>query len=233
VLPSPTPDQLPALIVLGTVAVVVLAFHYAASAAAWQRWIGPDLDQGLAVVLQRLSGVVLLGVVPAMVGWLALGLGPAALGLGVPEPGVSAGFVVFIAVLVLPFVRWSARQPESWAAYPEIRAGRWDARLRALNLASWAAYLLAYEFFFRGFVLVPLVAFAGLWPGIAIMTVIYVAVHLTQPAGEAVGTLPMGVIFAGVALGSGAVWACWLGHVLIAVGNDHWVVAANPELERA
>lgn len=229
----PTPAQLPALIVLATAVTCFLAFHYAGSAAAWAARLGPGADQARTVHLQRASGVVLLGVVPGLVGWLALDSGPADLGLGWPGWAVSAAFVGAVAALVLPLVRWNAGQSGGWSSYPEIRATHWDRRLRWQNAASWAAYLLAYEFFFRGFLLVPLVAWTDVWPAIAIMTALYVAVHLGQPAGEAVGTLPMGVIFAVVALGSGAVWACWVGHVLIAVGNDHWVVRANPALTRA
>ena len=232
-LPAPSPEQLPPLIVLGTATVVLLTFHYATPARVWQWLLADRVDSAQAVVLQRSAGVLLLGIVPGLVGWWALGRSPIDLGLGVPEPTVSLGFLGFIAVAALPLVRWSAKRPDSREAYPEIRSNPWDRRLRTTNALSWAVYLLAYEFFFRGFLLVPLVAWAGLWPGIAITTAIYVTVHFTQPAGEAIGTLPMGILFALVALSSGAIWAGWIGHVAIAVANDHWVVEANPELSSA
>jgi membrane protease YdiL (CAAX protease family) len=210
--------------------VAYLAFHYAGSAKSWSRRM--DISQSRAVQLQRLSGVVLLGLVPAIVGWSVLGQPPWILGLGPPDLAVSAGFIALILAVVLPSVRWSAQQPSTWSAYPEIRARSWNNALWWSNVASWAAYLLAYEFFFRGFLLLPLVAWAGTWPAIAIVTSVYVAVHLTQPPGEAIGTLPMGFVFACVALASGGIWACWIGHVLIAAGNDYWVIEADPTVKR-
>jgi membrane protease YdiL (CAAX protease family) len=212
------------LILLSATAAYV-AFHYGANAALLARRFG--LDQARAVHLQRAGGFVLLGAVPAAVAALFLPDGLADLGLRTGDLPRSALAAAGISTFALPFVAGASRQPASWEAYPQIRAPVWTRELHLGNAASWALYLLGYEFLFRGFLLMSLARLYGPWPAIAIVTAIYTAVHVTKPAGETIGTIPMGVLFGAAALYSGAIWAPFVAHVFIAVTSDYLVVRAR------
>jgi membrane protease YdiL (CAAX protease family) len=218
----------PAVVVLLGGVALYLAYHYGAAAlvaraqgAAWGVYAG------------RVLGFVALGVVPGVYAEVALPGGLVAHGLSTPRMGPSLGFVGLVLVLVLPVVVLAARRRAQWQHYPQLRQERWDTRTHAANTASWALYLLGYELYFRGVLTFVLVRELGTWPGLAVMTALYVAVHLPKPAGETVGTLPMGLVFGLTALASGSMWPVWLGHVLIAVGSDEaamawWTRAGRP-----
>ncbi len=207
--------QHPTVVVVTLVAAACyVAYHYGANARRFAAH-GP----ATAIHLQRLGGAVLLGVVPGLVAW-ALPGGWADYGVGLRNLSAAAVFIGCVVLVVLPVIALAARGPRFRDDYPQIRGVPWDARLRLHNLASWALYLCAYEFFFRGFLLFPLAAAFGAWPAIAVTTLAYAYAHLPKNAAETIGTLPIGVLFAAVALHTGGLWAPFLAHVLIANWSD-------------
>ena len=210
----------PAVVVLLGGISLYLAYHYGAAAlvvrargAAWGVHAG------------RLLGFVALGLVSGAYAAMVLPGGLAAHGLDLPALAPTAAFLGLVLLVVLPVVALAARRPAQWAHYPQLRQDRWDVPAHLANAASWALYLLGYELYFRGVLTFVLVRELGAWPGLAVMTALYVAVHLPKPAGETVGTLPMGLVFGLTALASGSMWPVWLGHVLIAVTSDVAAVA--------
>lgn len=207
------------LVLLGGVA-LYLVYHYGAAALAARAG-----GAAWGVHAGRALGFVALGVVPGVYAAIVLPGGLAAHGLGAPALTPTALFLGLVLLVVLPVVALAARRPAQWAHYPQLRQTRWDLRAHLANGASWALYLLGYELYFRGVLTSVLVRELGTWPGLAVMTALYVAVHLPKPAAETVGTLPMGLVFGLTALASGSMWPVWLGHVLIAVTSDVAAVA--------
>jgi membrane protease YdiL (CAAX protease family) len=206
------PEDWPTLVVLLTAAVVFVVYHYGFAAAR--------RGEARAVHRQRLGGAVLLGVVPALVAAAVLPRGLAHYGLGKASAVASVVFVAGAALVVLPVIWVASRRPDFRTHYPEIRAGAWDRRLRLENAATWGVYLLAYEFFFRGFLLFALRDAFGAWPAVGVTTLAYVYAHLPKNAAETAGTIPMGVVFAAAALATGAIWAPFALHLLIATWSD-------------
>lgn len=204
VIPLVERPQLVALLLVGTA--LYLVYHYG--------------SQRLGVYGQRVLGFVVLGVVPALLAAGGLSGGLAAHGLMAPRGEPSAWFLALVILVVLPILVLAQRSPRQWSHYPQLRPPCWDLRTHLLNAATWGLYLLGYELFFRGILTFALAREVGAWPGVAIVTALYVAVHLPKPAGEAVGTLPMGLIFGLTALVSDSILAVWLGHWMIAVTSD-------------
>jgi membrane protease YdiL (CAAX protease family) len=213
--------QHPTVVVVCLVAAACyIAFHYLAHAS---RWAARGHGTEAAVHRQRLSGVVLLGVVPALV-TCALPGGLTDYGWGLSNPGLALGLAAGISALVLPTIFLASRGPKFREDYPEMHGIEWDRGLRVRNFATWSLYLLAYEFFFRGFLLFPLAAAFGAWPAIAVTTLAYVYAHLPKNGSETTGTLPMGVVFASTSLVTGGFWAPFVVHVLIANFAD-WLAS--------
>ena len=138
----------------------------------------------------------------------------------VPHAAWAAGFLGLVLVVLMPVVALAARSPRHREAYPEDRRPSWDRRGELANAAGWAAYLVGYEAFFRGLLLLTLARAYGPWPALALMTAIYAAQHLPRPPGEGLGTLPMGFVFGLATLTSGSVWPAIVGHIVIAVTSD-------------
>jgi membrane protease YdiL (CAAX protease family) len=178
----------------------------------------------------RLSGVFWLGVVPALIA--AFALEPSIADLGVTTLHwdrtalASAGFIV----VLVPLIAWNARKPQTWLHYPQLRLVSWSSQDFGANALSWVLYLTAYEFFFRGFLLYTTAAWIGTWPAILLMTLIYFSVHLPKNPSEYLATIPMGIIFGVLSISTGGIWACVIGHSLIAISNDFFVIRSNPDL---
>ncbi len=205
-----------AVVVTLVAAACYVAYHYGPNAA---RWAARGRGPAASFHLQRVGGVVLLGLVPGLVAWQLPG-GWADYGWGLTNAKMAAAFVGAVVVVILPTLALASRGPKFRDDYPQMRGVTWDGRLRAHNFTTWTLYLFAYEFFFRGFLLFPLAAAFGAWPAIAITTIAYAYAHLPKNAAETVGTLPMGVIFGAVALYTGGFWAPFVAHVLIANWGD-------------
>jgi membrane protease YdiL (CAAX protease family) len=170
------------------------------------------------------SGVLAVAVIPG--GW-------AEVGLGLARPLEAALFVGALLVVVLPIIFLQTRQPDFWALYPEVRASHWSRRRFAANGATWAVYLLGYEFLFRGVLLFTLAQWLGPWPAVVITTLAYVWAHLAKFSGETLGSIPVGVLFAVAALYTGGLWAPFVAHVIIANFSDVCVTWHNPRIGRA
>jgi membrane protease YdiL (CAAX protease family) len=220
--------------VLVAATVLYTAFHYGGAWSVWLNRVGgvdAEAKQARAVHVQRGAGVLLLGVVPALVA-LGLGGGFEAWGLGLREPLIALGIWAGLLAIAMPAVLLSSRKPASWQHYPLIRAKVWSPRLVRHNVLGWVLYLTAYEFFFRGFLLFALTRAFGLWPGVLITTLAYVFAHLPKFAGETLGTIPMGVLFSLAALYTGGIWVPLAVHIVVAISSDFAVLRANPELSR-
>ncbi len=206
------PDDSAPILILLLASACYVAFHYGCHA---DRWRARGVEEAPAVYRQRVGGFLLLGLLPALAS-LALPYPPAQLGFGLAKPGVAALFVLGMMALLTPILFAASRKPNFTEHYPQIRSAPWTRELYLGNWATWTLYLLAYEFFFRGFLLFPLAQWVGPWGAIAITTIAYVYAHLPKNADETIGTIPMGVIFAAAALYTGGFWAPFVLHVLIA-----------------
>ena len=178
----------------------------------------------------RLSGVLWLGIIPALVCVFTLDTAIIDLGLRFERwDKFLLSSLGFLGVFV-PLIAWNARREQSWQHYPQVRLKSWSRRDFMGNALSWALYLVAYEFFFRGFFLYTTALWLGAWPAILLMTLIYFAVHLPKNPTECLGTIPMGIIFGILAVATGGIWAGVFGHCVIAIGNDFFVIRQNPAL---
>ncbi len=237
---APEPHELPALITLVTAILCYTLFHLGMVSPRLRAWLvlraGAERDPGRAsllevLVLKRAMGVFWLGLVPLTVAALADTHpgGLTAMGLTLAGATDSLAMAGATLVVLLPGVWLNARRPWFWTPYPEIRHDVWTPRLMALNALTWAAYLLAYELFFRGWLLFALEPGFGRWPAIAVMTALYVAVHLPKNPAEALGSLPLGVLFGATALWTGSILGPFVVHVVMAVATDALAVAACPQ----
>ncbi len=203
------------------------AVSFALQHGAQRAWSTPDTPPARHH-LRRVLGGALYGLAPLL---LAIGLGgsPAALGLGLGDPLRGLLGAGTLGLVVTPVVWFSARGAVHRARYPQIRAVAWTPRLVAANAASWAVYLTGYELAYRGLILFPLVAPLGAAGAVAVSTAVYVAAHADKDTPEVISTVPMGALFAALALGAGAVWPCALLHLYIALLGELAAVHHDPD----
>lgn len=145
---------------------------------------------------------------------------PGSLGLNLEGVPRSLGLTGLALALTLPALWLASRKPDFRTHYPEVRRAPWTPRDRALNALTWAAYLLAYEYFFRGFLLLHLAEVMEPALALALVTMAYAFAHIDKHGGELVGTVFSGLIFGTGALLTGSLLMPWLAHLIVAVTAD-------------
>lgn len=126
-----------------------------------------------------------------------------------------------LVAVCLPVVALAGRGVEVRRMHPEIR-GQVPTRTVVASALAWGVFLAGYEFVFRGALLWFGVVTWGVWPALAITSVLYMFVHLPKDApGETFASLVMGFVFGAAALWSGSFIVAWLLHWAIAVTTEN------------
>lgn len=195
---------------------------------------GPDKGSATFIMFTRYLGAFSMGVLPAIAFLMAFPeTSLPQLGLGLHQETVVATILwaAGLSAVMIPLVWINAKKPKTLVNYPQIRAKEWDSKMIAGNLASWAAYLLGYETLFRGLLLFPLVEEIGLWPAIAVNVGMYSATHIPKGPAEAIGAIPLSIVFCLLCVATGTIWIAFLVHIAIAWTNTLTALKHNPDMK--
>ncbi|RMF23908.1 MAG: CPBP family intramembrane metalloprotease, partial [Bacteroidetes bacterium] len=131
-------------------------------------------------------------------------------------------------VVVLNF--FATRSPENLAMYPQLRLREWGWGHVVGSALSWAAYLLAYEFLFRGVLLFGSLPALGPVLAVALNVSLYALVHVPKGAREAFGALPLGLVLCLLTLQSETIWLAFFVHLALAWSNEWFSLWRHPEM---
>jgi membrane protease YdiL (CAAX protease family) len=199
--------------------------RYVLSAAAYAerlegRGAHPAWAQRGGVLAYRVNGGIWLAGTAALA-LLICGLDPAEHGISSLHVGRTLGVLLGLGVLCLPTVVKAAQGDEVQRLHPEIRATQVSTRTVVFSGLAWGVFLGGYEYVFRGALLWFLAAELGVWPALAVTSVLYMLVHLPKPApSETFASLLMGFVFGAAALWTGSFVVAWLLHWAIAVTTE-------------
>ncbi len=76
-----------------------------------------------------------------------------------------------------------------------------------LSAGTWVAYLVGYEFLFRGFLFHATLQVWSLWPAIALNCILYALAHFYKGPGEIIGAIPVGILLCYLTLHTGNIWS--------------------------
>jgi len=85
-------------------------------------------------------------------------------------------------------------------------------------------YYIAWEFFFRGFLLFGLKERFGAFNAILIQTISSCLIHIGKPEGEILGAIFLGIVFGIIALRSKSIWYVFILHSLLGVLSDIFII---------
>jgi len=125
---------------------------------------------------------------------------------------------------LLPFVLFLSTQPEFQAFYPspQFPPARIGLVGVAVNLVvNIAPQMLAGEFLYRGYLLLPLARRLGFGLAVAALLVPYVLLHAAKPGLEMLLALAGGFAFS---------WVAWRHRSFLPAFLAHWLVAATMDL---
>ncbi|MEN8138218.1 MAG: CPBP family intramembrane glutamic endopeptidase [Bacteroidota bacterium] len=195
---------------------------------------GEDRGSANFIMFTRYLGAFSMGVLPASIFFIVF---PETtflkLGMGVyTETLISTiVWIVGLSIVIIPIVYFSAKKSENLTNYPQIRSRVWNRKMVLGNLASWAVYLLGYEFLFRGLLLFPLVEELGLWPAVAINIALYSGTHIPKGLSETTGAIPLSIVLCLLSVNTGTIWIAYFVHLVMAWTNTTVALKYNSEMQ--
>lgn len=147
------------------------------------------------------------------------------LGFGAGNFKQGLRFLIFIPVLVLPAIYFAAKMPDVQSEYPLAKSLMTDqTHLIVYQFAYIILYYIAWEFYFRGFLLFGLKDRFGVVNAILIQTISSCLIHIGKPEGEIVGSIIIGIIFGVIAIKTRSIWYVFLIHASIGVLLDLFII---------
>ena len=221
------------------IAVTVLAFllYYLITISSplnnrLQRLFNKETASIQKILLHRLAGAVLFGLIPVLVILFVFRRPVSIYGSITEYLAESIIWWVPAAVLVIVINYYAARNENHLAQYPQIRAKQWNSGLISLSAISWITYLAGYEFMFRGFLLFSCLETFGYWPAIIINIILYSLVHLPKGSRETIASVFFGFILSYLTIRLGSFWFAFLVHITLALSNEWFSIAFHPEMVR-
>lgn len=189
----------------------------------------PD-DNTKIIILKRAFGFLIFGIVPSLLFLILTNLSFQETGFKPRFNGKTILWLIVFVFILVPINFFNARTDQNLSLYPEINKKDWSVNLLLLSALSWTAYLLAYEFLFRGILLFPSVELMGFWPATLLNTGLYSLVHIPKGAKETLAAIPMGIIFCSLAISTGSFWIAFFIHVILALSNEWYSLKFHPEI---
>jgi len=222
--------QINTYLVLIAAPVLLAIYRYRGGAEHFAHWFpglgGQPLSGLYAVFFQWSAFFLLLLVFPLVLSKVRLHLSLAEMGVRWGDWRFGLPFVALaLPLLIVPFALLAARMPDVRLEYPLARivATRTDL-LVAYETVYVLVYYLAWEFFFRGFMLFPLARVLGGMNAVLIQTIPSCLVHIGKPEGEITGSIIAGIIMGTLALRTGSIWYGWILHATLGVLVDLLVI---------
>ena len=149
------------------------------------------------------------------------GLTPRDAGLRLGDVRFGLPVTLLLSLVMIPLMFVGATDARIQATYPW--PGAWPG-LTTANLLVWTGfyslYYLAFEFFYRGFMLRMLEPIWGLKTAIWVQMIASVLIHLGKPFPEVLAAIPGGLLFAVLAVRSRSLLWPILLHLVIGMSSD-------------
>jgi membrane protease YdiL (CAAX protease family) len=206
-------------------------YHFFAEGPRWRSFF--EQRQGEVhehALWSRYLGGLCIGVLPLVVLLVLFEQEPAVYGVKASFGWPAFGWVLGLALLIIPMNYFNSRKPRHLAVYPTVRRTQWTLPQLANYACSWICYLTGYELMFRGILLFGLLPVLGPWLAIALNVVLYVLVHLPKSIEESVGALPLGLLLCLITLSTGTIWVAVLVHITLALSNFFFSLHHHPTM---
>ena len=133
--------------------------------------------------------------------------------------------LIVLPLLVVPLIYLASKMPDVRSEYPLAKI-LFDHREAIFwyELAYVIFYYIAWEFFFRGFLLFGLKDKLGSFNAILIQTISSCLIHIGKPEGEIIGSIIVGIIFGAIALRTRSIWYVFILHAAMGVLTDIFII---------
>jgi membrane protease YdiL (CAAX protease family) len=229
------PGQNEALWAISIVTVSFVLYWFIVKSEKFNQWAlafyGKKRGRVNVIVIQRLIGVFFFGVLPVLAVLFVFQRPFSQYGLNLDNIPANLMWIGILSPVVVLLNYINARKPGNLEMYPQIRKKKWTRGLVVLSAVSWTAYLVAYEYMFRSFLLFSCYYAFGATMAIVINTSLYSLTHVPKGFKEAIGAIPLGIILCILTLKTGNIWIAFIVHVVMALSNEWLSLWAHPEMK--
>lgn len=183
------------------------------------------------VLLTRLSGFVLFGIIPLAVIYLFSQNNLDLFGFEIRSVKKMVWWIVPLFPVLITVTYFNSKQKKNLLAYPQIRKRNWTPGLLFLSMSTWVLYLIAYEFLFRGYLLLVSITFLGIWPAVILNIIIYSVAHFPKGIKETVMAIPFGLVLSFSVIHTGNIWTAVILHSILALSTEWFSLKAHPEMK--
>ena len=144
----------------------------------------------------------------------------------VPPGKQTLPFFLLVIILIIFITAFYSGHEDNLRNYPQIRQKKWSVGLIAGNVVTWAFYLAAYEFLFRGVLLFSLLAITSLPVAVILNAMVYSLAHFHKGKKEMVAAIPFGLLIAYVTVSTNSLFFAYIFHLTLALSNDFFAARA-------
>ncbi len=209
----------------------LLAFYSNQISRTLSRKFGKEKLNIYRILLQRGTGILLYGIIPAFLVSVAFTKNFSSYGLALKNLTESLYWTLGLSLVIIPVSLLTGKNPANHKKYPEIRTAEWTAGLLVTSSLSWILYLFAYELLLRGILFFSCLRSFGFWPAVWINIFIYTVFHLHKGWKEMVGSVFLGFAFCLLTYKTGTIWASLFGHIVLALSNEWASISFNPGMK--
>ena len=206
--------------------VLLTIYRYHGYPGTFDPFINFDFPEDQVIrINQFIIFFILTFIIPALYIKLAMKQKLTAFGLGAGDIKTGIISLILIPLIVLPSIYFGAKMPELQTEYPLAKSLLHDqSNLLVYELAYLIFYYIAWEFFFRGFILFGLKDKFGAINAILIQTISSCLVHIDKPEGEIIGSIIAGIILGIIALRTRSIWYVVILHAAIGILTDLFII---------
>ena len=197
--------------------------HFAppeAERSEWWEWYAHLWEFGVMLLV--------MGVLPAMVSRRVLHQGLHAHGVRLGDWRFGLKTLLVVTPILVPVLYVNSLSPEFQAEYPLTKLAGLSAGTFVLWELSRFVYYVAWEYFFRGFMLFGLRKRFGDFAAIAIQTVPSTIIHIGKPEGEMLAAIVAGVLFGALAIRTRSILWPLLIHFIVGGLVDGFCLLSAP-----
>jgi len=184
-----------------------------------------------SILLTRLIGFVLFGIVPIAFVFLFSENNIAFYGIQTNSINKSLWWIMPLLPVLIVVTYFNSKQKGNLSVYPQIRRTNWTRQLLFFSMSAWILYLLAYEFLFRGYLLLVSITFLGVWPAIILNIIIYSLAHFPKGIKETVMAIPFGLVLSLSVIHTGNIWVAVILHSVLALSTEWFSLKTHPEMK--
>lgn len=179
------------------------------------------------ILFQRLTGILIFGILPLLSLILIFSENPAEYGINFTFKRDTLIWLIILGAVIIPMNYFNSKRKENLDLYPQMRNIHWSAGLVIVSALSWIIYLLGYEILFRGLLLFSAYKVIGYWPAIILNTGIYSLAHYPKGIKEALGAIPFGIIICILSIKTGSFLLAFIVHCVLALSNEWFSILAH------